>query len=230
MKVSVVVPAYNEEKRISRCLEALKNQTFRPYEIIVSDGGSTDRTVAIAKKYGRVVVAPRRGISLGRKLGGFAAKGDIICFTDADCLPSSQWLENAAASFKPGVVFVTGPIRPMTRSLALKAVYRVIFEVFVPFVFLIGKPMTAGWNICCTRAAFRRIGGFDEDVVTAEDLEFLSRLTKTGKSVYSPKAVVYTSTRREERYGVLHLAAFHLKNGLKFLLFKRSAEHYPDVR
>jgi len=230
MKISVVVPAYNEEKNIVRCLEALKNQTVKPYEIITSDGGSTDKTVELAKKYGKAVVAKKRGIAHGRNLGGFAAAGDIICFTDADCEPSPQWLEAVEKAFVPGVVFVTGPVRAQTSSLMLRAVYWAVFSAFVPLLFFLGRPLTSGWNICCTREAFLKVNGFNEQLTTAEDLDFIAKIIKLGKSVYSPRAIVNTSTRREEKFGLFRLFLFHLKNGLKYVLFKKSANYYPDVR
>lgn len=230
MNISVVVPAYNEEKVIERCLRALKDQTLKPAEIIVGDGGSTDRTVQIAGKYGKVVIDKRRGIARGRNAGGFAAHGDIICFTDADCVPAKDWLENIARSFRPGVVLAAGSVRPMTRSRLTKLAYALTFRGLAPLLFKIGKPMTAGWNISCTREAFRKINGFNADMTTAEDLDLLLRLSKLGKSVYNSDAIVHVSTRREEEYGLLRLALFHLKNGLNFVFFRRSAGFYPDVR
>lgn len=101
MKISVVIPAYNEEKCIGRCLQALKEGSEQPYEIIVSDGMSSDRTVEIAEKYGAVVIENRRGHAAGGRNAGIKkAKGDIIAFIDADCIPDRDWLKEIRKAFE----------------------------------------------------------------------------------------------------------------------------------
>ena len=93
-RVSVVVPAFNAEKLIERCLESLKNQTVSPYEIIVVDNNSTDRTAAIAEQYGVIVVKEsRQGIAWARDAGFLKASGDIIARCDADCVTPKTWVE-----------------------------------------------------------------------------------------------------------------------------------------
>ena len=95
-KISAVVCARNEENFIEDCLWYLKNQTLKP-EIIVVDGHSTDKTVKIAKKYADMVVFDnKRGISDARNVGWKTAKGDIIAYCDADCLPPKDWIEKVA--------------------------------------------------------------------------------------------------------------------------------------
>ena len=87
MKISVVIPALNEEKLLPELFESLKNQTRKSDEIIVVNGGSTDRTVAVAEHFGaRVITVPRITIGYSRQQGLLAATGDVVAFTDADVL------------------------------------------------------------------------------------------------------------------------------------------------
>jgi len=112
--ISVVIPAYNEEKYIGDCLNSLKNQDFDgEYEIIVVDNNSTDNTRIIAEKSGvRVLFEPQRGVCAARQKGAKAAEGEIIVSTDADCVFAKNWLNNIyrALNEDKKIVAITGPI------------------------------------------------------------------------------------------------------------------------
>lgn len=111
-KLSVVIPAFNEEDYLKDCLGAVMAQTVKPYEIIVVDNNSTDNTVAIAKSFAGVKVVHQAisGICAARDLGFDTATGDIIVRTDADTLPDLNWLERTAQGMTLGIDAVTGPI------------------------------------------------------------------------------------------------------------------------
>lgn len=101
MRISVVIPTYNEEKCIGECLRCLNAGEEKPYEIIVADGMSTDDTVKIARKYGASVVENRRRHAAGGRNEGIKrAKGDIIAFIDADCVPDKSWLREIKKAFE----------------------------------------------------------------------------------------------------------------------------------
>src|SRR3990167_9148920 len=92
--ISVVVPAFNEEKYLSRCLESFKQQDYpkEKFEVIVVDNNSTDKTPKIAQSYeARLVGCQVRGVAVSRQAGGQAAKGEIIAGTDADTVVSTNW-------------------------------------------------------------------------------------------------------------------------------------------
>ena len=102
MTISVIIPTLNEEKRISDTLEAIYSGTLLPSEIIVVDGGSSGWTVRIIKeKYPDVVLLnnPERTAAAGRNVGIKKAKGDIIAFTDGDCIVDRDWLNNIKIHF-----------------------------------------------------------------------------------------------------------------------------------
>ncbi len=111
LKVSVVIPCYNEQGNIADCLKCLQNQTLQPYEIIVVDNNSTDDTAKIAKSLGaRVVREKKQGIIAARDAGIAAARGNIIARLDADSRPSAAWIEKITETFSlnPDLQAVTG--------------------------------------------------------------------------------------------------------------------------
>lgn len=100
MKVSVIVPAFNEEKFIGACLESLQNQTVKAEEIIVVDNNCTDKTVEIASKYSvRIVKEPRQGMTYSRAKGFSSAKSEILARCDADSVLPPNWIERIEYNF-----------------------------------------------------------------------------------------------------------------------------------
>lgn len=94
MKISVVIPAYNAQSTIEACLISLKNQTFKDFEIVVVDDGSSDNTADIASQYARVVKpGVNKGEGAARNAGAKALSGEILAFTDADVVVPPGWLE-----------------------------------------------------------------------------------------------------------------------------------------
>ena len=114
MKVSVVIPVYNEEARIRECLNSLFRNTEQPFEVILADGGSEDRTVEIAREFPgvRVLANPSRTAAAGRNVGIKHARGDVIAFTDGDCIADSGWIAAIRRCFeeRPGLDGVRGKI------------------------------------------------------------------------------------------------------------------------
>jgi glycosyltransferase involved in cell wall biosynthesis len=111
--VSVVVPFYNAERSIEDCIAALRAQTLAPpcYEIIMVDNNSTDGSVDLVRKYPdvRLLSEKKQGSYAARNRGVAAARGAIVAFTDADCVPSREWLENIrAAMASPSVQLIQG--------------------------------------------------------------------------------------------------------------------------
>ncbi len=113
LKISVVVPALNEEKYIESCLKSLKSQSYKPLEIIVCDGNSEDRTREIARKYAdKVIIEKRRSAAAERQKGAKIAKGEIIAFIDSDTIAEKDWLKKIADAFSKdeNVVAVYGRV------------------------------------------------------------------------------------------------------------------------
>ena len=110
-KISVIIPVKNEARKIEGCLEAVFEQSYLPYEVIVVDGYSTDKTITIAQKFPIKILYENYGTRAGANQVGIEnANGDFIAFIDADCIPKRDWLENLIKEFQIGIVGVGGGI------------------------------------------------------------------------------------------------------------------------
>ena len=201
--ISVVVPAYNEEKYLPRCLKALKKQTYpkERFEIIVSDNNSKDKTAEIAKNAGaKVYKEKQQGHVFALNNGMMRAKGEIIACTDADTEVSTNWLELIAKIFEDDeVVAVTGSAYYSTRSKVKKYLGKISYHMYLKIHFAVGKPSLAGPNLAVRRNAFREIKGLDERYHTFGDVELGLRIKKVGKVLFVKELSVETSPRRWEK-------------------------------
>lgn len=231
-EISVIIPAFNEEKYIHTVFEGLSRQTFKNFEIIVVDGNSADRTREIARKYGKVIVDRRPRIGIARNSGAKIASGDILFFTNADTRASMDLLKTYHESFKKSeVVAATGPLIPLEDTTHfIRFGYKFASVWLAKFFFKTGKPTMTGSNLAVRRSTFRKCGGFDESLVTYEDLDLAHRLIHYGDVKYIDCAVVATSTRRIVKWGVIKYILFNMSNVVLYNLFHRAKEHYEPIR
>ncbi len=232
-KISVVIPAYNEEKYIRHLFSGLSTQTMKDFEMILVDSNSSDKTREIARKYGKVVIEPRRGIGLARNTGVRHAKGEIIFFTNADTKPTKNLLKIYADAFakNPKLVAATGPMIPLEETTRfIRFGYKFASVYLAKFIFAIGAPGISGSNFAVRRFAFEKARGFDESLETYEDMDLVNRLKKLGTIEYINNAVTATSTRRIVKWGVLKYIAFNASNVLKYNMLHKSKGNYDPVR
>ncbi|MDE1850582.1 MAG: glycosyltransferase [Candidatus Micrarchaeota archaeon] len=231
-KISVVIPALNEEKYIRYAFEGLRGQSFRDFEVIVSDAGSKDRTREIARKYGaRVVIERKRGISSGRNAGARIAKGKILVFIDADTRATRDVLKIYSKALGNGVVAATGPILPLEKTnLLMQLGYLFVSEIFVKLSIALGMPSIVGSNFAITKKSFDAINGFNENLITYEDWDLSTRVKKLGKIDFLEDAIVYASVRRVKAWGIGHYFTFHVGNMFRYKFFKRSKDSYDPIR
>lgn len=196
LHASIVVPAYNAARTIGDCVEAIKSQTIGAdcYELIVVDDGSQDGTAEIAERLGARVLRQNRGRpAAARNAGIKAARGEIVCFTDADCAPKENWLEQILQPFgDPHTVGCKGVYGTRQRSLVARFVQ---IEYEDKYDLLRGQ-QTIDF-IDTYSAAYRREvllanNGFDESFPYLEDQELSFRLATRGYQMrFQPDAVVY---------------------------------------
>lgn len=199
MKISVVVPTYNEEDYIEGCLKALQNQTKKPFEIIVVDNNSTDRTSEIAKSYGaKVVKEKKKGVIFARNKGFDSAKGDIIARCDADSRPTPQWIEKIIYNFRNRPIdALTGPV--ITYDLPLRT--PLFADAVAQGMRLLtgGKELTIGPNMAITKEIWKKIKNkvcLDSTLVH-EDYDISLWIYTIGGHVYYDKTnIVLMSGRR----------------------------------
>lgn len=208
-QVSVVVPAYNEEKLLPICLQHLRRQNFRGnWEIIVVNGPSTDNTQKIAESLAdKVVRVGRPGIGLARKKGCKAAKAPIIAVTDADIFVPLNWLTRITEYFRthPEVMAISGPYI-FTNNMFLNILSLIVRPIaFVINLLTTGVPPMSGNNSAFRKKAYDLAGGYDSKITALEDIDLAMRLKTTGKIVYLPTLIVKTTDRRFRARILSHL-------------------------
>ncbi|OGY25613.1 MAG: hypothetical protein A2Z11_04735 [Candidatus Woykebacteria bacterium RBG_16_43_9] len=231
--ISVVIPAYNEEKYLADCLESLKKQIFPKvhYEVIVVDNNSTDKTREIAESYeARIVGCQVQGVAAARRAGSEAAYGEIIAGTDADTRVASDWLEKIWHHFyeDPALAGLTGPVFFKDTNIIFSKISYITFDIFQRFNFLIRKPTFSGFNYAVRADAYREIGGINPELPSAEDIDLSFRLGKKGKVAYFEDCIVYTSPRRIKKDPV-GFFRHNIKNYF-LMLRKKQPEPFQPIR
>jgi len=202
--ISVIIPAYNEEATIQRCLSALSHQTVprNSYELIVVDGNSRDRTREIAAEYADLVFIQESERVPGARNDGFArAKYDIVATTDADSIAAPDWIEQILFSFKdPKVVLAFGPVTAIEDTKKNRR-YVLLFDILMRF----GATTrlyyyTLGCNTIF-RYKFLKHAGMYKVMDAGDDLEVATRMRKEGKVIFNPNLKVGFDFRRYDQYG-----------------------------
>jgi len=186
--ISFIVPAYNEERVLGATLDALHaaaGAVGEPYELVVADDASTDRTASVARSHGaRVVNAAHRQIAATRNSGAREAKGDLFVFVDADTTVNEALVRSAVGAVRDGAVGGGAAVRfdgavPWYARMLLPVIVR-LFRA---------ARLAAGCFLFCTRSAFVSVGGFDETFFGAEELIMSRALKRRGKFVILRQAV-----------------------------------------
>ncbi len=203
-RVSVVIPAYNAERTLGACLEALARQVRPADEVVVVDNGSTDGTAALTRSFFgrlpglRLVTEPRAGEAAARNRGVREARGDVIAFTDADCIPHEGWLANAVRALEewPECAAVAGEVvgyragRLVEKYLSVAA-FPTPEEPCVMDGLRFPPPTFYTANFVVRRHALSRVGLFDENLRIGVDVDLCVRLLRAGLRIgYLPQAVV----------------------------------------
>jgi len=234
---SVVIPAYNEEKTINKCLDSLVRQkTNTPFEVIVVDNNSTDGTQKVVKEFQNRLNPPIRRVNLklitenkkgrgaARATGFKVAKGEIIFSTDADTQVSESWLERLSSYFKDkNTVVVTGPVKIKNCSFFFNCFYN-FFEPILSFIYhlIFGHFLFVGSNCAVRKTAYLKINGFDRRLTSMEDVDLGFQLRKIGKIKFARGISVITSGRRFENKpfaGIL----FYFKEFFQYFFFNKES-------
>jgi len=197
-RASVIVPTFNGASRLRRCLDALLAQrTGRQFEIIVVDDGSQDDSTQVVQCYGqvRLLHQDHRGPAAARNLGVRSARGEIVLFTDDDCVPEPDWLEQMLQPFStPGVVGAKGVYRTAQKELIARFVQLEYEEKYAHMQGARWIDFVDTYSAAFERQVFLEAGGYDERFSTAstEDQELSFRLASAGhRMVFAPEARVW---------------------------------------
>jgi glycosyltransferase involved in cell wall biosynthesis len=235
MKISIIIPAYNEEDYITKTLLSLSDLEVKQdweIETIVVNGGSTDETAFIARKFGCIVLdEPHKGIGFARQEGLRHATGEIIAFTDADTIVPKDWLvAHVQALHKPKVVFSYGTFRVFDGHWP----YYQYINYFQPhmlwfFHHFFSFPVAAGQNMAFWRNKAVAVGGFDENLEVFEDIDLAVKMEKIGKLVFLDKLIVYSSGRRAKEGWAFFKRMFDSYVQF-FILRRKNLKTFPDFR
>jgi len=225
MRLSVVIPCFNEEKNIGGLVEALKAQDFPrdDFEIIAVDNASADNTSEEARKAGadKVLLEKNKGTNFARQAGFAASGGIIVAFIDADCLPPKDWLKKIYAVFehdKNGEIgILSGPYRYDDLGFLMRLFsdlwQRVMIVLIIIGDFFFRKKWAAalGGNMAVRRTALEAVGGMDTKFTFfGDDSDTALRIRRAGyKAKFDRSIIVTSSARRLEKKGFVRTAGLY---------------------
>ena len=199
MKITVVVPILNEERSIGSLLDGLRRQTRPADEIILVDGGSTDETVRLvldAVQHDptlQLLQEPQAWPGRGRNIGARAARHEWLAFIDAGVSPAPGWLQKLAdaVTAAPTAEVVYGRWEPVTDTLFKECAAIAYGKVPSEEVDEVFRQSRAVFSSLMRREVWQSVGGFPEDLRSAEDLLFIQKIDEAGVEIaYAPAAVV----------------------------------------
>ena len=244
MKISFVIPAYNEEECLGKCLDSVIKEAGRAdcaYEIIVVNNASTDKTREVALAYSGIKVAdePHKGLSQARQTGFLASAGDLIANIDADTMLPMGWINTVLKAFAgdPLLIAISGPhvfydVSWLTAAL-IKIYYYLAFFVYWlnRFVFRSGS-MLQGGNFVVKKSALITVGGYNPQFeFYGEDTDIAKRLHGAGKVKFTLGLPIFASGRRLMKEGLFKMAIRYPLNYFWATFFgKPFTKTFIDVR
>lgn len=216
MKISLVIPAYNEERHLPQCLAAVERELARTpcdAEVIVVNNASTDRTGEIARSYAwvHVVDEPRKGLVRARHAGLMAATGELIANIDADTMLPEGWLKTVLEEFEreEGLAALSGPFIYYDLSTFQRGLVRLFYfggylSHLVNHHVLHTGAMLQGGNFIVRRTYLEQAGGFDTSIeFYGEDTDVARRISKVGKVKWTFRLPMHASGRRLAKEGIV---------------------------
>ncbi len=210
--VSIVIPVRNAESILGECLLSLQELDYPrdSYEVIIADSLSTDRTREIARQFGaRVATTPKRSVCAGRNAGFNISRGDLVAFSDADCVMYKDWLKNAIKYFADEkVAAVGGPnLVPDDDSCFSQAVdvqfaysYYITQAAPVRVLARVIESRSHGSNIIFRKDILDKVMPMSEELIEGEDVEMNNRIADMGyKLLYVPDVIVWHKRRATPR-------------------------------
>lgn len=211
MKLSIIIPTYNEEEYLPNLLESIQRQNFDDLEVIVADNHSTDKTIEIAQSYNCKIV-PGGLPAVGRNNGARIAQGELLLFLDSDCVLTNNYLSqtieefelhNLAIAITQIIPLEKGFINQLSHELA-NYMTKIISHI---------KPHGAGcYGIITYKSIHEQVGGFEESLDFGEDTDYIERIGKIGrfKVLENPRLLI--STRRLEEEGLKSITLKYAKS------------------
>ena len=234
-KISIVIPALNEELFLPHLLTSLTKQTQKDFEVIVVDGCSKDRTVQLAQSFSsklpglKVIVSEKAGLPLQRNLGAKAASGEWLAFVDADSVLLPYFVERLEwfiEEHKPDLF--TSWFRPDS-EVSGDALFTLIANLFVEGSIVFKRPIAPGPLAVVRHETFDMVGGYNEALTFGEDYDFTQRIAAHGIKLQIQRETLYVySLRRIRKEGKLRFIRLYARASLLVLLTRRNLKNVPS--
>jgi len=200
MKVSLIIPTYNEEKYIAGCLDSIEKQKIKPDEVLVIDNNCTDSTLSIVKKYSfvQIVQETKQGMIAARNAGFDAARYEVIARCDADTRLSSSWIERIHRNFtRYKIDALTGPYFYYDAPIKTSLIARAYLDMMKPLHR--GKETLMGPNMIITKEIWSKVKNTVclKDKLVHEDIDLAYHIHEVGGIIKrDDRLIVHTSSRR----------------------------------
>ena len=233
MKLSLIIPAYNEEKGIGKCLAAaVKHGAGKFKEIVVVDNASTDNTAAVAASFPgvRVVREDQKGTNFARQRGVEETTSELLAFLDADTLLRAGWIEKVERAFArdPKLVCLTGPYwfydLPRHHAFAFWLNWH-----FAHITHFFTSAMGVTGNMVLRRSVLQNMGGFDTSYTfSGDDVDTALRASKFGRVTFTFDIILDSSGRRYKKLGYFHTIGFYIQNAIR-VIFDRPQKDSSNI-
>ncbi len=245
MKVSFVIPAFNEEKNIRACIASAASECDRlgiSYEVVIGDNGSTDRTCEIARSFERARVVEEhtiKGANAARQAAFRASTGDYIASIDADTMVPEGWLEKGLQILERDarLVAVSGPFHYYDLSAPARTMVKLFYAggwlVYVINRFLLRHgSFIQGGNVLIRRDALEKAGGYDTHIeFYGDDTALANELTKIGGVKWTFALPIHASGRRLLHEGLVRSGFVYALNHFWVHIFgKPHTKAHEDIR
>ena len=235
--ISVIIPAYNEEKLIARTLESLAHQkTKYQYEVVLVNNASSDSTEDIARTFLhkmplRIVYQPEKGRGTARWLGGKVARGDILVSTDADVLIPSDWIEKIGGYFDDShTMAITGDGKIVDNNAFTNFVFSEGLPILMrSYRVLVGHYWLSGFNFAVRKSLYTKVGGFNKRLNAAEDVDLTLKVRKVAKITFATDITITISGRRVQN-NVLGIFFSYASTYLQLLFHRKRYAYLKDIR
>ncbi len=242
MRYSVIIPTLNEEKLLSGLLKSLSENNFKnkfDFEIVISDGGSCDRTIDIACKFtDKIMIHDKKlkqNIAGGRNLGAKQASGDILIFMNGDVrIPDVNDFFNYLNSkfINSSYLAMTCKVKVFPEEEILSdKLFHGFYNTYFRLLNNLGVGMGRGECQVIRKEVFKQAGGYNESLAAGEDFDLFRKIRRLGKILFTTDICVYESPRRFRKLGYSGVSLSWLRNGISvFVRNKSISKEWEQVR
>lgn len=233
-KYTIIIPTLNEEKFLPNLLESLVHQTLKDFEVIVVDGKSKDKTVAVARTYAeklsflQIITASKASLPFQRNLGATGARGLWYIFVDADSIFLPNFIERICQYIQDeNPLFFTTWFRPDTEEVG-DSMLTLLTNLMLEGSIMFKRPLSPGPLTLVRKDIYDLVGGYDETHTFHEDMDFSLRIAKHGVTLHILRETLcILSLRRLRNQGKLNVIQQYIRSAIPVLFLNRPMKNMP---